>query len=323
MEWSDRVGRRLKLRDLHIILAVAKSGSMGKAAAELAISQPSISKAIADVEHALGLRLFDRGPQGIEPTIYGRAVLRCGVAVFDELRQGVKALEFLTDPEVGELRIACIETLAAGFVSAIVDQLCRQHPRAVFHLVPAAPDALIDRELRQRTVDLAVTVAPGPTLDPDVEFEFLFDDVHVVMAGARNKWVRRRGIKWEDLVNEPWVMPPYDSVVGAYIADALRASSLALPKIQVASYSIPVHGHLLATGRFITMLPLSMLHFARHLPLKALSLASPMRSRRIGIMTLKNRTLSPLAHNFIKCAREVAKSVTSRRSYPPRRQPTR
>ena len=93
MQWSDRIGRRLKLRDLHILLAVARSGSMGKAAADLAISQPSISKAIADVEHAVGLRLLDRGPQGIEPTIYGRALLKCGTAVFDELaarRQGAR-----------------------------------------------------------------------------------------------------------------------------------------------------------------------------------------------------------------------------------------
>src|SRR5919197_4559897 len=82
MHWSDRVGRRLKLRDLHIVLAVAKSGSMGKAAADLAISQPSVSKAIADVEHAVGLRLLDRGPRGIEPTIYGRALVSCGTAVF-------------------------------------------------------------------------------------------------------------------------------------------------------------------------------------------------------------------------------------------------
>src|SRR5215208_5178985 len=127
MQWSDRVGRRLKLRDLHILLAVARSGSMGKAAVDLAISQPSISKAIADVEQAVGLRLLDRGPHGIEPTIYGRALLQCGTAVFDELRQGVKQLEFLTDPTAGELRIGCTETLAAGFVSAVVDRLSRQY----------------------------------------------------------------------------------------------------------------------------------------------------------------------------------------------------
>src|SRR6476469_5198405 len=132
MQWSDRIGRRLKLRDLHILLAVAKSGSMGRAAADLAISQPSISKAIADVEHAVGLRLLDRGPHGIEPTIYGRALLNCGTAVFDELRQGVKALEFLTDPTAGELRLGCTETMAAGFVSAVSDLVTRQNPRVVF-----------------------------------------------------------------------------------------------------------------------------------------------------------------------------------------------
>ncbi len=128
MQWSDRVGRRLKLRDLHIVLAVAESGSMAKAAADLAISQPSVSKAIAEVEHVLGLRLFDRGPKGIEPTAYGRALVKCGVAVFDELRQGVKKLEFLVDPAAGELRIGCNETLAAGFVSAIIERLSRQYP---------------------------------------------------------------------------------------------------------------------------------------------------------------------------------------------------
>src|SRR5262245_8520536 len=101
MQWTDRIGRRLKLRDLHIVLAVAKSGSMGKAATDLAISQPSVSKAIAEVEHAVGLRLLDRGAHGIEPTIYDRALLQCGVAVFDELRQGVKSLEFLADPGTG------------------------------------------------------------------------------------------------------------------------------------------------------------------------------------------------------------------------------
>src|SRR2546421_12619576 len=137
MRWSDRVGRRLKLRDLHVVLAVAESGSMGKAAADLNISQPSVSKAIADVEHLVGLRLFDRGPRGIEPTIYGRALMHCGIAVFDELRQGVKQLEFLVDPTAGELRIGCNETLAAGFVSAVIERLSRQYPKVAVHVVPA------------------------------------------------------------------------------------------------------------------------------------------------------------------------------------------
>src|SRR6202043_327305 len=103
MQWHDRIGRRLKLRDLHILLAVVQRGSMAKAAAELAVSQPAVSKAIADMEHTLGLRLLDRSRNGIEPTAYGRALVKRGLTIFDELKQGVEELEFLADPSVGSL----------------------------------------------------------------------------------------------------------------------------------------------------------------------------------------------------------------------------
>src|SRR5437763_388572 len=125
-DWSHRVGRRVKLRDLHILLAVAQTGSMGKAAADLAVSQPVVSKAIADLERALKVRLLDRTPQGVELTLYGRELLKCGTAVFDELRKGVEALEFLSDPHSGELRIGCTEPLAAGFVGTIISRMARR-----------------------------------------------------------------------------------------------------------------------------------------------------------------------------------------------------
>src|SRR5271154_5177750 len=105
MQWTDRVGRRVKLRDLHVLLAVANSGSISSAARNLAISHPVVSRTISDLEHALGVRLFDRTSQGVEPTMYGRAFLDCGVAVFDDLRRGVQRIEFLSDPTAGEVRI--------------------------------------------------------------------------------------------------------------------------------------------------------------------------------------------------------------------------
>jgi DNA-binding transcriptional LysR family regulator len=109
MEWSDRIGRRLKPRDLHVFLAVAEQGNMAKAAEQLAISRPVVSKTIAALEHTLGVRLLDRNPKGVEPTLYGHALLKRSVTVFDELRQGVKEIEFLADPNAGEVRCACTE----------------------------------------------------------------------------------------------------------------------------------------------------------------------------------------------------------------------
>ena len=78
MQWTDRIGRRVKLRDLHILLAVAQSGSMARAADQLAISHPVVSKTISALEHAIGVRLLDRTPQGIELTAHGRSFIKCG-----------------------------------------------------------------------------------------------------------------------------------------------------------------------------------------------------------------------------------------------------
>src|SRR6267378_8387395 len=94
MQLSDRIGSRMKLQDLHVLMTVAQAGSMGKAARQLNTTQPAISRSIAELERALGVRLLDRSRQGIEPTAYGRALLGCGMAVFDELRQGVRTIEF-------------------------------------------------------------------------------------------------------------------------------------------------------------------------------------------------------------------------------------
>src|SRR6185436_19572532 len=101
MQLSDRIGRRLKLQDLHVLMTVVQAGSMGRAAQFLHTSQPAISRSIGALEATFGVRLLDRSRQGIEPTEHGRALLQWGLAVFDELRHGVKNLEFLTDPTPG------------------------------------------------------------------------------------------------------------------------------------------------------------------------------------------------------------------------------
>jgi DNA-binding transcriptional LysR family regulator len=161
MQLSDRIGRRMKLQDLHVLMTVLQAGSMGKAAQTLNTTQPNVSRSIAELEHAFGVRLLDRHRQGIEPTEYGRALLDCGVAVFDDLRQGVKNIEFLADPTAGEVRIGSIPPLAASFVSAVADRLSRRHPRIVFHVVSTQTEAL-HRDLHERNVDLLVAQRVGP-----------------------------------------------------------------------------------------------------------------------------------------------------------------
>ena len=120
MRWDDRIGRRIKLSDLHILLAVAQTGSMAKAAQTLSVSHPVVSRSISDLEHTLGVRLLERNPRGVELTNYGEAMLARSHAAFDELRQGVKEVQFLSDSSVGEIRIGTTPSLAASFVFAVM-----------------------------------------------------------------------------------------------------------------------------------------------------------------------------------------------------------
>src|ERR1043166_7210456 len=119
MRWNDRIGRRIKLSDLHILLAVAQAGSMAKAAGQLAVSHPVVSRSISELEHALGVRLLERNPRGVELTAYGRAMLDRSHAAFDELRQGGQYLVSLPDPAVGEGGSGPPPPLAASFVFAV------------------------------------------------------------------------------------------------------------------------------------------------------------------------------------------------------------
>lgn len=309
MQLSDRIDRRMKLHDLHVLMAVVRAGSMGKAARQLNSSQPAISRSIAELEHALGVSLLDRNKQGVKATEYGRALLDCGAAVFDELRRGVKTIEFLCDPTAGELRIATITPLAAGFASTVIDRLSQRHPRIVFHLTAADTDSL-RRALTQRDVDLVIVKRIGPFADPQFNFETLYHDSYVVVAGVRSPWARRRKVTLADVVDESWVLPPPDSVSGALIVDAFHASGLEYPRVSVFCLPREVRTHLLATGRLLTILPRSLLNFFGEGPeLKVLPIKLPITPVPVGIVTLKNRTLSPVARLFIDAAREAAKPL--------------
>jgi DNA-binding transcriptional LysR family regulator len=309
MQLSDRIGLRMKLHDLHVLMAVVQAGSMSKAAALLNTTQPAISRSIAELERTIGVRLLERNPQGVEPTEYGRALFDGGVAVFDDLRQAVKNIEFLADPTAGEVRIGCTPILAASFVSAVVDRLSRRYPRIVFHLVTAYLEPL-RRELSERNVDLLIVRRFGPTADERLDFEFLFDDSYVVAAGVHHPCVRRRKIELAELVSEAWVLPPPGSVIASVVMEAFRARGLDYPRTTVVTESSEVRTSLLATGRFVTIFPASALRFSpRSLEVKVLPVELPMARLPNGIVVPKTRALSPVAQLFIDCAREVAKPL--------------
>ena len=313
MQWVDRVGRRLKLRDLHILLTVVQRGSMAKAAAALTISQPAVSKAIADMEHTLGLRLLDRSRNGIEPTAYGRALVRRGLAIFDELKLGVEELAFLSDPTAGELRIGSTESIAAGLLPAVIERFSREYPRVHLDVAQAVMSTLHYRELRERNIDLLLGRIPTPFAEDDLQADVVYDDQVVVVAGRQSKWARSRRLKLTDLTGEPWILPPADTLPGSLARELFRAGGAEMPRAPITTLSIQLCCRLVASGRFVTTLPASILRFGgRDLSLKVLPIKLPVQPRPVGVVTLKNRMLSPVAKLFIECVHRLVRPDAKR-----------
>jgi DNA-binding transcriptional LysR family regulator len=303
----------MKLQDLHVLMAVVQSGSMSKAAALLNTGQSAISRSIADMEQSIGVRLLDRSPNGIEPTVYGQTLLEGGAVVFDELRQVVKKIEYLADPTAGEVRIGCSPLLAPSFVSALVDRVSSQHPRMKFQLL-AAPIETVHRELIRRNLDVLITRRVGPIVDERLAFEFLFDDSLVVVAGAGHPWAQRRKVALSELAGEFWVLPPPDYVLTSDVMEAFRANGLPNPRVAVATISPDARLSLVATGRFLTILPASALKFPTPRPeLRTLPIEVPMAFAPNGIVSLRDRTLNPAVQLFIENARELAKPLARRK----------
>jgi len=233
-------------------------------------------------------------------------VLKSALVIFDELRQNVQALEFLANPTAGEVRIGTTPPLSGGFVPAVIDRLSQKYPRIYFEVLHADVATVLG-ELRDRKVDLAIVPMAGISRPEDMNGEILLHDRHVPIADVQSSWARRRKLTWADVSNAPWVLPPPEFAVWEYLVSAFETEGIEPPRIAVATMSLPTHNHLLATGRFLAMLPVSMLQFAaKQLSIKALPLKSPVKPTPVAALTLKSRTLAPIIPLFMQIAREVA-----------------
>lgn len=307
MKWDDRIGRRVKLRDLHIVLAVADAGSMTRAAEELAVSYPVVSKTISDLEHTLGVKLFDRSISGVEPTRYGRALLQSGVAVFDEMRKGLQQIEFIKQPDAGELRIGSSIVVDAGLLPAVIERFSKDFPKALLHVLHEDIATLQYDNLRNRSVELVLGRLPTAMNESDLVTETLFHEPNVVAAGADSPWTRRRNLKLQDLIGEPWVLAQSGSLARSLQDQVFRDGGLEPPSATVQTVSLHLYMRLIETGRWLGLIPGSALRFGgKGMRIKALPVETSLRPAPVGFVTVKDRTLTPLAERFIEYTRKVA-----------------
>jgi DNA-binding transcriptional LysR family regulator len=284
---------------------------MAKAAGQLAVTQPTVSEIIADLEHIFGLRLLDRGPHGVEPTIYGSALFGRTVAIFDELKQSSRDLEFLADPAVGELRIGYQESIASTLLVPAIRRFSKQYPNLVVQIddVPSAPLQL--SELRARKYDFTLQLLTRSLADEnDLNVEVLYNDQLALGVSVSNPLARQRKIEFADLVDEPWILTQAATWARARVEEAFAAQGLRSPKPAVITMSAPMIMQLVSDSGYISAFPRAHLRaVASRFGLKELPLDLRDQPWPMVAVTLRHRTLSPIAERFLACAREVATSI--------------
>lgn len=302
--WDDRLGRRLRLKDLHTLQVVAETGSMARASRQLALSQPAISKAIADMEHTVGAPLLDRSARGVELTASGRLLIDRSRIIFDELREGMEDIRRVLDPTRGEIRIGTTEPIS-GFVAEVIGQLSLAYPRITYQ-VSVSDTTTLARDLRERALDVVVTRWTADAVADDLAAEVLLKAPLAVLADRHHPLLKRKSVSLADTMDQAWTLSPPDSFLGRVVVDVFQRQKLPLPPTIVTTLSVHMRLNLLASGRFLTMLPERMVRQrANRAWLRALDIDLPESRGLIASITVKKRNAGGALKLFQQACRDA------------------
>lgn len=302
----ERLPRHLRMRELRVFVAVLQHRSFSKAAAALHVTQPAVTKAIAGLEDLVGVKLFDRTANGVEPTVHGASFAPHALAIFAELRNAAQELDIVSSGITGTLCVGTVPMPSAGFLPMAINVLTREHPRIFVRVVEAREAELAER-LRKREIDLAIVRLIQFQSAEDLRADVLFDESLCVLAGRNHPLARRPRVTWKELLAERWVLPPSDSFFLQHVRRALDRLGQPLPSHVVESASIHIqygmvlHGSMLSFGSRsqIAISPVKDL-------LVRLPVALPSVTGTIAAVTLRGREPRPLADQLVAEIRRQA-----------------
>ncbi len=210
----DFLVRRLRLRHLDLLVALAETGTMRAAAARLHLSQPAISKMLREAEGALGARLFERSRQGVQPSAAGVAAVHRARVALNELAHAGSEVEAIRGGRSAVLRVGTFSVTAA--VPAAVVRLRQRMPGAAVHLHEGRVGELVQRLLEGDLDCVFGALTPellSSSLLRSLQSQLLLPDALCVLAAEGHPLCRRRGLGWPQLRTAAWVAPPKGTLV--------------------------------------------------------------------------------------------------------------
>ncbi|MGI8894672.1 MAG: LysR substrate-binding domain-containing protein [Casimicrobiaceae bacterium] len=306
---SERLARYLKLRELRAILAISQSGSILAAAAALGSTQPALTRTLAGAEAKLGVKLFERLPRGVRPTVFGEAILARISAIFGEIRGAAEDIAALNGLSQGTVSIGAMPLAAAGLVPKSLQRLFSARPGLRATVLEGNPEFLLN-ELRARRIEIVVGRVKLAEGDRDLGIEVMYDEALALVARTSHPLHRKPRLRLRDLANESWILPPADTAFYSQIAAMFERAGMPIPPHQIRTLSLPVNLGTVVRTKFVSIIPRSILILGFVGPgIRPLPVALPPTRGPVGFIRLAGAKETPALREFMTCAREVAAAI--------------
>lgn len=306
LDWYIRAN--LKPRQLQLLVALDRHRHIGRAAASLHLSQPAASLSLGELEKGLGLTLFERHARGVTPTAYGECLVRHARQLLAGLEQAREELQALQTGAAGKIRVGALPAVTTALLPQALAAYKREHPTSQVGVSEGSMDNLLPL-LRAGELDLLVGRLMTRVAD-DVSEDVLYDGLNVVVVRGDHPLARRRKLRWPELQEYPWVLPPAGSLAREPLEVALRQQGMALPRdaIETLSNSV-IAGYLQHTQAVGLLSRLVARPLARSGALAILPLELPDPRRPIGVTWLKQRPLPPAALRLVEFLKQEIKAL--------------
>lgn len=297
--------RNLKMRHLHLLVALDEHRHLGRTAAHLHTSQPAISRTLGEIEAAAGQKLFSRTPKGTVPTAAGEALIRHARQALQVLRNAEEEMAVLGEGLTGRLRIGTNYSSAAYMVPNALILLKESAPNVQITVREASLDRLLP-ELLGRRLDAIVARSDHRITREGLRFRKLAEEPMRLVTGSGHPLARRRKLRWEDLRGFPWILPLADNPVRNALDAVFLRHGLHKAVAPIECGSMLANSVLLNRTQAIAAMPESVAkHYQKLGLLQILSLPLPEVFGPIGLITAADATDAALLALFEQCLRRV------------------
>lgn len=293
---------RLRTRQLLLVALVGRERNLGRAAQAMAMSQPAATKLLQQVEDVLGAQLFARQARGMEATPAGEVVIRYARQVLVDFGHARQELASLQAGLRGTLRVGSVPGALPELVAPALAAYKRTYPGVSVSLLVETSDVMVGH-LRSGEVDLVLGRPLEGRLDAGFRSVPVLEEPHVVVARERHPLLRRKALRFADLLQWPWILQPPGSPQRTRFETALlEAGITARPDVTETASTVATTA-LLGSSDMLAIMPLSLArHYGAPAKLRALDIRLPLRVPSIHLIT-RERELSPAARAFVDVLR--------------------